>query len=157
MRYYEWYDFPAMRLGIAEEDGAITDIWFWERDKGQTEGALRQETPLIAEAKVQLQEYFDGKRQEFHLPLAPKGTEFQKRVWKALCEIPYGETRSYKEIAQAVGNEKACRAVGLANNRNPIVILVPCHRVIGTNKTLVGYGGGLDIKAALLELEQHSR
>lgn len=109
----------------------------------------------IAQAAIkQLREYFDGLRQNFTLPLDPHGTEFQRRVWKALCEIPYGETQSYAEIASAVGNPKACRAVGLANHRNPISILIPCHRVIGADGSLVGYGGGLNIKRSLLELEQ---
>ena len=88
------------------------------------------------------------------MPLAPKGTPFQQKVWAALQEIPYGETRSYKEIAAMVGNEKACRAVGMANNRNPLPIFIPCHRVVGTNGKLVGYAGGLDVKTFLLELEK---
>ena len=95
----------------------------------------------------------EGKRKEFTLPLAPVGTEFMIRVWKSLCAIPYGETRSYKEIAESIGNKKASRAVGLANNRNPIPIFIPCHRVIGANGKLVGYGGGLHIKSFLLKLE----
>ena len=95
----------------------------------------------------------DGKRKSFDLPLKPEGTEFQKKVWNALLDIPYGETRSYKDIAVAIGNPKACRAVGMANNRNPISIIIPCHRVIGANGSLVGYGGGLPIKIELLNLE----
>ena len=87
------------------------------------------------------------------MPTAPSGTEFQQKVWKALKDIPYGKTKSYKDIAAAVGNEKACRAVGMANNRNPISIIIPCHRVIGKNGKLVGYGGGLEIKEYLLKLE----
>ena len=87
------------------------------------------------------------------MPLHPNGTEFQIKVWKALTEIPYGETRSYKDIAISIGNEKACRAVGMANNKNPIPIIIPCHRVIGANKKLVGYAGGLDLKERLLDLE----
>lgn len=105
-------------------------------------------------AMDQLCEYFDGSRQIFSLPLEPRGTEFQRRVWKALCEIPYGETRSYAEIAVSVGNPKGCRAVGMANHRNPISIFIPCHRVIGTDGSLVGYGGGIDIKRYLLDLEK---
>ena len=99
-------------------------------------------------------EYLEGKRREFDLPLAPAGTEFMLRVWKALQDIPYGETRSYKDIATMAGNSKACRAVGMANNRNPISIFIPCHRVIGANGVLVGYGGGLDKKTFLLDLEK---
>ncbi|NLL31376.1 MAG: methylated-DNA--[protein]-cysteine S-methyltransferase, partial [Clostridiales bacterium] len=91
-----------------------------------------KETQLIKEAKEQLEEYFNGERKEFHLPLEPKGTEFQKQVWRALRKISYGTTKTYKEIAVEVGNEKACRAVGMANNKNPIPIIIPCHRVIGS-------------------------
>lgn len=102
----------------------------------------------------QLDEYFLGRRKEFDFPIRMKGTPFQQKVWAALLEIPYGETRSYKDIAEAVGSPKAYRAVGMANNANPIFIAVPCHRVIGANGSLVGYGGGLDMKKALLELEK---
>ncbi len=102
----------------------------------------------------QLNQYFEGSRKSFDLKFKMYGTDFQKKVWKALCDIPYGETRSYKDIAIAVGNEKACRAVGLANNKNPISIIVPCHRVIGSSGKLVGYAGGLDMKKELLELEK---
>ena len=94
-----------------------------------------------------------GERKKFDLPLNPKGTDFQKQVWKILCEIPYGETRSYKQIAEAIGNPKAVRAVGMANHRNPLLIVVPCHRVIGADGKLVEYGAGLDKKEFLLQLE----
>lgn len=113
-----------------------------------------KETQLIKEAKEQLEEYFNGERKEFHLPLEPKGTEFQKQVWRALRKISYGTTKTYKEIAVEVGNEKACRAVGMANNKNPIPIIIPCHRVIGSNNKLVGYAGGLELKEKLLSLEK---
>lgn len=116
-----------------------------------------KETQLIKEAKEQLEEYFNGERKEFHLPLEPKGTEFQKQVWRALRKISYGTTKTYKEIAVEVGNEKACRAVGMANNKNPIAIIIPCHRVIGSNKKLVGYAGGLELKEKLLRLEKNIR
>jgi methylated-DNA-[protein]-cysteine S-methyltransferase len=102
----------------------------------------------------QLEAYFAGELKSFDIELAPEGTEFQKSVWKALCEIPYGETRTYGEIAKSIGNTKASRAVGLANNRNPISILVPCHRVIGANGKLTGYASGLDVKEFLLKLEK---
>lgn len=105
-------------------------------------------------AFAQLQEYFQGKRMIFDFPFKLSGTEFQKKVWTTLCDIPYGETRSYKDIAKAVGNPKASRAVGMANNKNPISIVVPCHRVIGADGKLVGYGNGLDMKQKLLELEK---
>ena len=106
------------------------------------------------EAARQLQEYFAGCRREFSLPLAPRGTEFQRQVWYALEGIPYGETRTYGEIARAIGKPKACRAVGMANHRNPLSILVPCHRVVGADGSLTGYGGGLEAKQFLLELEK---
>lgn len=102
----------------------------------------------------QVREYLDGKRTGFDFPYKLSGTEFQIKVWKALCDIPYGETRSYKDIAETIGNSKAGRAVGMANHRNPMCIVVPCHRVIGTNGKLMGYAGGLDMKKRLLELEQ---
>ncbi len=108
---------------------------------------------LLTETRKQLEEYFDGKRKEFNLPILLRGTEFQKKVWQGLCTIPYGETRSYKELAELVGNPKAVRAVGGANNKNPIMIIVPCHRVIGADGSLVGFGGGLEVKKYLLELE----
>ena len=109
---------------------------------------------FFAETTRQLEAYFSGKLKSFDLKLAPEGTEFQKSVWKALCRIPYGETRTYKEIAESIGNPKAYRAVGLANNRNPIAIIIPCHRVIGVNGKLTGYASGLDVKEYLLKLEE---
>lgn len=111
-------------------------------------------TELTKKVFSQLQEYFSGQRQTFDFPYELRGTEFQKKVWAALETIPYGQTRSYREIAQAVGNPKAVRAVGAANGKNPMWIVVPCHRVVGTNGTLTGYAGGIDMKRRLLELEQ---
>ena len=111
-------------------------------------------SPLQREVDKQMREYFEGKRKEFDLPLRPEGTVFQKKVWNALLEIPFGETRSYQDIANAVGSPKACRAVGMANHQNPIIIVIPCHRVIGKNGKLVGYGGGLSMKEKLLLLEK---
>lgn len=115
-------------------------------------------TDKISEnASIQIQEYLLGKRKAFNLPLEMEGTPFQRKVWQTLCSIPYGETRTYKEIAIQIGNEKACRAVGMANHKNPIGIIVPCHRVIGANKKLVGYAGGLDKKEFLLKLEKKNK
>ena len=116
--------------------------------------ARKKETPLLRECQRQLEEYFAGKRFKFSLPIELEGTNFQKKVWQALTCIPYGEVWSYRELAQAVGNPKACRAVGMANHNNPISIIIPCHRVIGADGSLTGYGGGLDKKQYLLELEQ---
>ncbi len=147
------YDFPIGTIWIAEEDGAISHLVFDKNDK-HIKDFNKIETPLIKKAAMQLREYFDGKRKKFDLPISLKGTEFQKKVWEALLTIPAGETRSYKEIAIQIGKPKAARAVGMANNRNPISIIVPCHRVIGHNGDLVGYGGGISIKQYLLDLEK---
>lgn len=148
MKKIFYYDTYAGRIGIAEENGAITHLIFSERDW------TVEETDLIKETKRQLDEYFAGKRKEFDIPTRLEGTEFQKRVWEELRKIPYGKTVTYKDIAEAVGCQKGFRAVGLANNRNPISIIYPCHRVIGSNGSLTGYGGGLDVKEKLLELER---
>lgn len=113
-----------------------------------------KETKLIKDTYKQLSEYFSGKRKFLTVPLKQNGTDFQNKVWNALKKIPYGETRSYKDIAIEIGNPKACRAVGMANNKNKIPIIIPCHRVIGINNKLVGYAGGLHIKMKLLELEK---
>jgi len=110
-------------------------------------------TPLTQNVKRQLEEYFACNRKTFNFPYELAGTQFQESVWEALCEIPYGETRTYKEIAARIGNPKASRAVGMANNKNPIAIVIPCHRVIGTNGNLVGYAGGMEMKKYLLNLE----
>lgn len=151
MKSVFFYDSDIGKIGIAEDEGAITNIFF-EKEEAVNFEVL--ETPLIKEAYKQLDEYLKGKRKTFDLPISASGTEFQQKVWKALINIPYGETRSYKDIAVAVGNEKACRAVGMANNRNPISIIIPCHRVIGKTGKLIGYGGGLPIKEHLLKLEK---
>lgn len=111
-------------------------------------------TKVFAQSVYELEEYFAGKRRSFSIPILPKGTDFQKKVWKALLNIAYGQTKSYKDIAQEIGNPLACRAVGNASNKNPLPIIIPCHRVIGVGKQLVGYAGGLTIKKFLLDLEQ---
>jgi len=147
-----FYDTSIGRIAIIDNGKEITAMGLEGRVDCMDKNIC--ETELIKTAANQLNEYLEGKRKVFDLPLNPKGTKFQKNVWEALCNIPYGETRSYKQIAEAVGNPKACRAVGMANNRNPIIIFVPCHRVIGSNGSLVGYGGGLDIKEKLLSLEK---
>lgn len=148
-----YYETKLGTIGIAEESGRITHLFF-DGEKFPEKDYTENETPVLAEAGKQLREYFAGTRRDFDLPLAPAGTAFMQKVWKALQDIPYGETRSYKEIAAASGNVKACRAVGMANNRNPISIFIPCHRVIGADGDLVGYGGGLNKKIFLLELEK---
>ena len=151
MQHYYTYETMLGSVTFAEEDGALLVITTHPYNNLSGE---KMETSLIKEAFLQLNEYLQGIRKEFDLPLNPRGTEFQKRVWKALLDIPYGETRSYKQIAETIGNPKAVRAVGMANNRNPLLIVVPCHRVIGANGKLVGYGAGLDKKEFLLQLEK---
>ena len=137
-------------LFILENNGSIVGI------SNKVEGwqGTYKETEVIKETYRQLSEYFAGKRDSFDIPIKTQGTDFQEKVWNALKQIPYGETRSYKEIAIAIGKPKAMRAVGMANNRNPIMIVIPCHRVIGANGQLIGYGGGLDVKEKLLTLEK---
>jgi len=154
MKKVYFYEYPIGGIGIAEDNGAISHVGFLGNNKKDFNGFAVAETPLIKKAAKQLKEYFAEKREEFDLPLTPAGTEFQRSVWKALQTIHFGKTRSYGEIAAQIGNPKACRAVGMANNRNPIVIIIPCHRVIGHDGNLVGYGGGLDIKRYLLDLEK---
>jgi methylated-DNA-[protein]-cysteine S-methyltransferase len=154
MKSIFFYEYPIGRIGIGEENGAVSRVFF----SGQEVFPDREsaETPLIKKAAEQLGEYFAGRRKEFDLPLVLHGTDFQVSVWKALQSIPAGETRTYGDIAALIGRPKACRAVGMANNRNPIPIIVPCHRVIGRDGSLTGYGGGLPVKQYLLELEKAS-
>ena len=122
--------------------------------KEQESAEDKENNPVVQQTIKELEEYFAGNRKVFTVPLDLRGTEFQKKVWEALREIPYGETRSYKEIAEKIGNPKASRSVGMANHRNPIGIVVPCHRVVGANGKLTGYAGGIPMKQALLELEK---
>lgn len=148
------YSTLAGKLAIAALDGKITDVFFY--NEAMMAKMRVKETAVIREAARQLEEYFAGLRKTFELILAPEGTPFQQLVWKALQQVPYGKTSSYKDIAQKIGRPKAYRAVGMANNRNPIAIIIPCHRIIGANGKLVGYAGGLELKSKLLELEaQH--
>ena len=145
-----FYETEVGIIGIRENNKSITDIYFSKVDTNDN----IEETDLIKECFKQLKEYFEGNRKKFDLPLDAEGTEFQKKVWNELLNIPYGETKSYKDIAVAIGNEKACRAIGMANNKNPIPIVIPCHRVIGSNGKLVGYAGGLNAKEKLLNIEK---
>ena len=155
MLYLYYYDSPVGKLGIIETGQKITGVFFKDGKKTPKpdDSLIIEETPLIKKTATQFKEYFGGIRKTFDIPLMPKGTAFQKSVWKALLKIPYGQTRSYRETAAMAGNPKACRAAGMANNRNPIAIIIPCHRVIGADGSLTGYGGGLDKKQYLLELE----
>lgn len=147
-----FYEFDIGRIGIAENGGRITNVYFM--NDVLPEGMQICETPILKEAAQQLESYISGKLTKFKLPLAPDGTDFMKQVWKHLCGIPYGKTATYGEIASKTGSPRAARAVGLANNRNPIPIFIPCHRVIGANGSLTGYRGGLELKKRLLDLEK---
>ena len=142
---------PIGALTLTEEAGALTGVLFGPH---APQGALIAETSLIRRAFAQLEEYFCGERTVFDLPLDARGTPFQRRCWQALLEIPYGQTRTYAQQAQAVGSPCAYRAVGMANHRNPLPVLIPCHRVVGADGSLTGYAGGLEIKRKLLEIEQ---
>lgn len=137
---------PVGPLTLFAEDDSLTALVYG--DYGGYD-----DIPLFREARRQLDEYFEGQRQDFHLPLRPEGTEFQKKVWQVLCRIPYGQLISYRELAARVGSPRAFQAVGQANGHNPLPILIPCHRVIAADGTLGGYSGGLERKRFLLHLE----
>lgn len=147
------YDTAIGKITIAADGDAVTALAFGEKK----DPAELRRTELTDLAAAQLSEYLAGKRRLFSVPLAPEGTPFQKRVWNALLAVPYGETRSYGQIAEQIGSPGAARAVGMANNRNPIAILIPCHRVVGADGSLVGYGGGLALKRRLLALEREHK
>ncbi len=167
MKYIYFYKYQinkkfVIKLGIAEDSGntsgkaagktAICNVFL--NAVNALKGYEKKETPLIKKAALQFGEYFKGKRKSFNLPLTMQGTDFQMKVWNALKRVPYGKTINYGELAAMIGNPKACRAVGMANHNNPIAIIVPCHRVIGHDGSLTGYGGGLELKQQLLELEK---
>ena len=137
---------PVGPLTLAEENGVLREVRFGRHFEKECPSA----SPVLLQAQQELREYFCGERKTFTVPISPGGTPFQQQCWQALLQIPYGETRTYGQQAQMIGKEKACRAVGMANHRNPISIIIPCHRVIGKNGTLTGYGGGLNIKEQLL-------
>ena len=143
------YQFENISLYLVATETHLINIQFTQPQK-----ALLQTTELLSMATIQLDEYFQGKRTTFSLPFKLTGTPFQLAVWKELQNIPYGKTTSYKEIAQKINKPKAYRAVGMANNKNPLPIIIPCHRVIGSNGKLIGYAGGLKLKNYLLELEK---
>ncbi|AKC65725.1 MULTISPECIES: methylated-DNA--[protein]-cysteine S-methyltransferase [Bacillus] len=155
--YYTVYTAPIGALYILEKDGAIIEVKFDDESflvKEQRDHFKQEDTPVLKEAKKQLDEYFKGDRKVFDLPLKQAGSPFQEQVWEALSTIPYGESKSYADIAEAIGNPKAVRAIGQANRRNALPIFIPCHRVIGKDRTLTGYAGTkTGMKAILLELE----
>ena len=149
MKHSLLYESPLGCMYLTEEDGLLTEVGFGRVEETQT-------TPLLTEAIRQMQAYYAHKLTDFDLPLKTVGTEFQMSVWRALQTIPYAKTVSYQDIARHIGNIKAVRAVGGANNKNPISIIIPCHRVIGKSGKLVGYGGGLDKKEWLLAFEKRA-
>ena len=154
MTAYATIDSPIGDILLTAEGGALTRLYM---APFTPDPAWRRDEAALVEPARQLGEYFAGERTEFELELAPHGTEFQQRVWRLLLDIPYGETRTYGSLANELGNPRSVRAVGLANGRNPISIVVPCHRVIGADGTLVGYGGGLERKRTLLAHEAEVR
>jgi len=154
----QYMDSPVGRLRLIANEKALVAV-LWENEKPKriqlAELMVEPEHPVLLQVRQQLEEYFEGNRQRFDIPLDFAGTEFQKLVWTELLKIPYGQTRSYGQIAQAIGRPKAMRAVGAANGRNPISIIAPCHRVIGASGALTGFAGGLDNKTILLNLEKN--
>ena len=156
MKYYKDINTVIGKVRIIEEDGYIIELQI-NKDFDKNEDILEKDTNILKNTERQLSEYFSGQRNTFDLKLNSKGTDFMKKVWRELLNIPYGETRTYKEIAEKIGNPKGARAVGMANNKNPIPIIIPCHRVIGKNKKLVGYALGLDMKEFLLNLERKNK
>lgn len=151
MLYQAKYRSPFGMIQLSSNGFELTELSFTHETADHPKSC-----EIIDRSIAQLDEYFGGKRRQFDIPLSMQGTSFQIQVWKALLDIPYGQTRSYSDIAEQIGNPKACRAVGMANNRNKIAIIIPCHRVIGKNGSLVGYAGGLDFKQHLLKLEHYN-
>jgi len=161
MKYIMQFELPVGKISLVEENGFIINLFF-ENDPLISSQAFFGDhmfapTPVLNEAYRQLCEYFDCKRKSFALPFHPSGTEFMMAVWKEIAKIPYGETASYGEIAARLGKPKAARTVGLANNRNPLPIFYPCHRVVGQDGKLIGYRGGLEVKRMLLNLESANK
>lgn len=157
MRTHTIIDSPLGGLTLTAEDDALTGLYFERHRRGpaaETLGARDDAGAGFAAARRQLDEYFAGERREFTLPLAPAGDEFQRRVWRLLTRIPYGQTRSYGELARELGDPALAQAVGAANGRNPLCVIVPCHRVVGADGSLTGYAGGLERKRFLLSLEE---
>lgn len=171
---FTYYDSPVGKLYLEQCEGKLTHLLFADKEgrnkeeqqshenegfrenEGIHENGTRSEAPF-KEVIQQLEAYFSGTLKKFDLPLKPDGTDFQRIAWKALQKIPYGETRTYAQQAKVMDNPKACRAVGAANGQNPISIIIPCHRVVGSNGKLTGYGGGLKTKEFLLELEARNK
>ncbi len=155
MKYIKKMNTKIGTISIIEEDNVIIAVEI--NKKVKYDEIQVKDTPILKETEKQLKEYLEGTRKNFTVPLNPKGTKFMKEVWTALQEIPYGEIRTYRQIAERIGKPKAARAVGMANHRNPIPIMIPCHRVIGANGKLVGYALGIERKEFLLRLEKEEK
>jgi methylated-DNA-[protein]-cysteine S-methyltransferase len=154
INHYCYYKSPIGTLTLQANSQGLLGVWFETQDtQPENLGLLNKQQPILTQAIVQLEEYFRGEREYFTVSIAATGTVFQQQVWSALATIPFGKTWCYQEIANAIGNPNAVRAVGLANSKNPVSILIPCHRVIGKNGKLTGYAGGVERKQALLEHE----
>lgn len=154
--FYKAMESPVGKLKlVASSNALVAVLWEQERSNRVKLDAMNfdPQHPILLETERQLTEYFSSERTEFDLPLQPEGTKFQKKVWQALREIPFGQTKSYLDLSRAVGSSKAFRAVGIANGKNPLSIVVPCHRVVGSDGSLTGFAGGLQAKAALIALE----
>lgn len=151
MKFQTLYEYNQRIFTLTADENSLLEL---RLHKNFNNESLKKQNIILKNTVTQLDEYFQGKRKSFELPIKLNGTEFQQKVWQNLQKIPYGKTISYKQLADMCGNPKASRAVGMANNKNPIAIIVPCHRVIGTNGKLTGYAGGLDLKSELLKLEK---
>lgn len=157
--YYQYFKTPLGFMKSIGDSKYLISLEFAsdELSLSDKDGMINSENAILKQTKEELKAYFQGNLYNFTVPYSFHGTDFQKKVWSALADIPYGETISYEELATRIGNPKACRAVGQTNNKNPIAIIVPCHRVVGKNGKLVGYGGGIDKKEWLLSLEKNPR
>jgi methylated-DNA-[protein]-cysteine S-methyltransferase len=154
MNHYCYYKSPIGTLTLQTNAQGLLGVWFQtQQNQPENLGRLNKQQPILTRTVAQLDEYFRGDRQHFMLPIASSGTVFQQQVWSALATIPFGKTWCYQELANAINNPNAVRAVGLANSKNPVSIIIPCHRVIGKNGKLTGYAGGIERKQALLEHE----
>ena len=151
MKYSYLYKYKNYTFTLITDENSLLELRLKAEKCSETGNEIN---PFMKKVIQQLDEYFCGRRKVFELPLSPQGTEFQTKVWKDLSSIPYGKTITYKQLAELSGNPRASRAVGMANNKNPIAIIIPCHRVIGSNGNLTGYAGGLDLKRELIELEK---
>ncbi|MBV7297686.1 methylated-DNA--[protein]-cysteine S-methyltransferase [Enterovibrio paralichthyis] len=154
--YFDSFDSPLGKIHLLADESGLRQLTLCLHHPFEQCRDWQHSPSFLAPYKQQVLEFLEGERTDFDIPLAPEGTEFQHKVWQALRDVPYGETCSYSDIAEAIGNPQACRAVGMANNVNPIPLIIPCHRVIGRDGALVGYRYGLEIKQKLLDMEKET-